>query len=271
MNRKILGAGLLATIGVWLGGCSAPTAVNSELSKLLEANDFTLYTPFRSEDGPGTIFVIAPNQRGQATEFTLSTPDRTFKQSVNYQDLLRPQNVALANELSRKRTFSTSAAAQLLSQVVDMELAGKYASEITITFGAQQRAHLLSQEVLTAHKSDINPTTIETLRFYKSKEQLDNVFFVFETLEVSSLRAVAKIKKEFSGMVSFEQLEPALKAGARLENVNAETFEVSFNSPMLIGYKAVSIPNTIISGAVSPEDVLYSRIETSVINRLKGR
>jgi hypothetical protein len=53
---------LLCVTCLALTGCTEPqSVVQTRLGKLLEANDFTLYTPMRRADYPGTIFVLASN------------------------------------------------------------------------------------------------------------------------------------------------------------------------------------------------------------------
>ncbi len=249
-------------------GCSAPTSMQTELARLLRDNHYTMYTPFRTEDRPATIFSIATDTEGRRTPLTLSSANRTFNDRVNIESLYQLKDTTIADKLTARRTFDTSIAVELLSVMINAELAVKYVEEISIDFGTPQRAWILPEERVTEMKNELRESVADTLRYHRDNGQLKNVFFVWETLEVESLRASAKLKKEFIGKLEAEEIELIAKAGFKIKSTSESTFEISFDSPMMIGYKAAWFPNTLLSNAVSESSVEYERVSADLLYEL---
>src|SRR5438046_418445 len=84
----------LVVLSVCLAGCATPeNAAHSRLAQLLKANGYTLYTPIRAGDYPGTIFVFARNTERETIELTLSPWAQTFQADTG--DLFPPDGQAV--------------------------------------------------------------------------------------------------------------------------------------------------------------------------------
>jgi len=252
-------------------GCSAHRAVTSEFATLLEQNGFTMYTPFRAQDRPGTIFVLAPNERGDITEFTLSTPERTFSDRVDIDRLLQIKDATIGDRLTTSRTFRASIAVDLLSILLDAELLAKYAEAVTIELGTPQRVLVLPREQVAQNRRELRDSTLASLRFYKERDALQSTYLVLEVLEVKSLNAVGTLKSEWKGKVTAKELEPIAKLETTVSTSNDSTFNLSFDKPLYIGYKASRITDTLLGTAVSATEVELPQVPASVIGAIKRR
>ena len=253
-------------------GCSHQSVVQSSLEKILEENQFTLYTPFRTKDFPATIFVLTANHKGHWTEITLSEFDRTF--SVDSSRLFDPkgQPVEFADELSDGFEFDIQLGLELVGLLVHPELGAKYTKKIVIRLGDPKLKHLMSLERLTDVRFDLRDSVSQTLKFIESKEQLENVYIVLETLMVGSLEIELDLKDEFRGKLSLEEIKKIAKLGVSVETNSDGIFTVKSSGPLIIGYKAMQFPDTILRDQVGVGDFEDAKlVEATEFNRIKRK
>jgi len=240
----------------FLVGCgNGPEAVNSKLGRLLEQNGFALYTPFRSNDYPGTVFALARDLHGDLTELTVSTYDRTFTDSVDPATLFQSQDIDFADELRDSFSLEGDIGVDLVSLMLNPEIATKYVESVTISLGDPKKSYQMTLGRLAEVRYDLRDSTKVVLTDWKERGQLNYAYIVMESLEVKGLKAEATLKKEFAGKVSFEQLEPAIKVGAKLSTAGESSFVVEHDAPILIGYKAITIPESLLRTEVSASEL----------------
>ena len=101
---------------------------------------------------------------------------------------------------------------------------------------------------------------------------LDSTYLIIETIEIASLTATGTLKSGIAGEVTAEDLDPIAKAGAKVSYEGGSTYTITFDQPMLIGYKAARIPETILGTAVSATgqaETDYVTVQASTLNQLK--
>ena len=245
--------------------------VKSRLSKLLATHGYSLYFPFRSEDKPGTLFVLATNHNRKYTEFTVSEYGDTF--DVPGKILFDPegQQLAWANELKESFKFSGSAALDLSNAAISAGVSGENIESITMTFGDMTKKYVLPFSRLAAHKDDLNDDVRASLKALKDNGQLNQVYLVMEVLEVSSVNISVSFKRGFKATADFEKVKAIAKGNLKLEITKDGSLSIQRNRVTLIGYKARSFPETILRDEVSAPALTEGLLEASHFNRIKGR
>jgi hypothetical protein len=264
----VLFAILAAALGSFTS-CASQKPLTPLISTL-EDQGYATFTPFRTADGPGTVFVIAANEQGHPAEFTVVESSRLFKDQVDINKLISPQTIAIADTITSSGEVDASAGLSLLSLVVNAEAAAKYATHVSIEFGKPQRKLTLTPERLGANKGELRTSALDTLRFYKARGQLPQAYIVLEVVEVASLSVTATLKSEWIGKITAEKLSDSLTAQGTVNLTGDDAFTVSFASPMLIGYKAARIPETILAPSVSSHSIPFEEVPPQILRTLKG-
>jgi hypothetical protein len=246
----------LLALAVFLGfsGCSPESAMQSRLAKLLESNGYTLYTPFRAADFPGSMFVLANDSRGRPTEFVVSRFNETF--DVPEDELFDQDGdqVQWFDKLGETFNFSSDVGLKLASVLVEPELASKYASTIDISFDDPKRRHVITLAHLGELAPNLATSTKNALREQQRIEQLGNVYLVLETVQVNGLTINVRLKQEFTGKLELEKLRALAKADVEVGAEKEGMISLSSATPLIIGYKAIVVPEAIIGTQVSATD-----------------
>jgi hypothetical protein len=239
-----------------LEGRTPESAMQSRLAKTMEGNGYTLYTPFRTTDYPGSMFVLAKNNKGRVTEFAVQTFDKTF--DVPKDQVFDPNGAAKVqwfDQLKDTFTFGSDIGLELASIAVDADFAGKYVQEVDIKFGDPKLRHFITLARLSELVPNLSKSTKDTLQYLESQGQLDNVYLVLETAQVDSLAINLHLKSEFAGKLKPAELQLLAKTSASVGAEHDGTVSLSFNTPLVIGYKAMAIPQTIVRTQVSAPDL----------------
>lgn len=241
---------VLILTGLVCGGCRTESAGTDRMAAVLREYKYTMYTPFRSEDLPGSIFVIAKDSQGKKTEFLVSSPATTFK--VPTASLYDPKGspVKLFDSLNDSFKVSGSIGADFLSVLVGAKLAAEYAREIGISFDDTQIAHRLELAKLAEYQGQLQESVKKALRMYKDRGQLGSAFLVMETLQVTGMKVTVKLKSGVSAEVAAKKIQGVVDLNAKVEVADAGTLVITSQKPLLIGYKAMSFPESIVGTEV---------------------
>lgn len=239
-----------------LVSCAAPEeAIQDRLSSLLESHGYTAYTPFRTRDLPGSVFVLSRNHKGAWTEFAVSDYHATFDvppASLFDQD---GQEVEFADQLTEEFVFDGSAGLDYAKWLVSAELAGKYARSISMRFSDPKRIHRMTLATLNENKGKLSKSTREVLAAQKEHGTLENAYLVVETLRVQGLSLVLHTGSESSVDVAVAALANGVGAKGRVSHQGGGRIEIRSDRPLVIGYKAIGFPDPLLRDLVSPASV----------------
>ena len=234
-------------------GCNSTpeSAMTSRLATLLEHNGFTLYTPFRTKAYPATVFVLSKNHIGKSTELTISDFDRTF--DVDPETLFVPEGerVEFADELRGNFQFGARAALDVLTVLVSAQAAAKYAKRFVFRVGDPKIVNRITLERLNELAPDLRDAVRRELKNRSKNDELQFVYLVIETLSVGSLEVELELKSEFKAAAALKELEKAANVGVATEMRSEQSIVVRSSQPLLIGYKAISFPATLLRDEVS--------------------
>jgi len=254
-----------------VGCCTPEQLANSRLSQLLETNGYTLYTPFRSSDKPGTLFVMAKNHLGNYTEFTVSPCDGTF--DIPGKIIFDPQGekVVWADDLKETFSFSGSVGVDLLKVGGTLGLSGKDVQTITMSFGPDAKKYVVPFSALTKNKDNLRDDVRKSLADLKEKGQLNQVYLVLEALEVSSVTIKVELTKEFVASADFKKLKAVADAKGEMKIDSTGSLTISSKDSTLIGYKARAFPDTILKTLVSPPILTEEVLPAKELTRMKRK
>jgi len=229
--------------------------MQSRLASLLERNGFTLYTPFRTHDLPGTIFTLSRDHNGRWVEFPVSEYDETF--SVPSATLFPKEGEAVefSDALSETFTFDSSAVLDLASALVNTELASQWSSEFTLQLGDPKRIHRISLARLGGMRDDISDDLRSLLKNREATGILSNAYIVVETLTVENISIKLSVDPRLQGTISAEKLGQLAKANATASLNGNRSIVVESNCPLIIGYKAIQFPSGLLRDSVSSSGV----------------
>lgn len=272
-ERKHVSAFVLCLVALTACGCNdSQSEANRRICALLEANDFTMFTPFRTDDYPGTVFVQAKNHRGRSTEMTLSSFTETF--SVPPGRLFDPngQEVSFVDELNEQFSGSAELDLDIVSVLLKPGMAGKYFSKFSVRFGDPKLVHRMTLARLADVRFDLSDEARQVLSDYKEMDQLKNVYIVVETVTVGSVEIELELKNELRGKTGLEEIKHLAKADVSAETISAGRFKLKIPRRVMIGYKAAAFPDTILRREVSElEPVELEMIRARDFNRMKAK
>jgi len=272
--RFAIGMLLLA---VSTSGCTffAPhpeDVANDRLTELLATYGFVPFIPFKTTDFPGTLFALADGPTGVPTELTISGYQETFTVEPPWSNEVPSQLVALMTELKQDQEVKGSAALSLLESLIHISAGSSTTATVSLRFVAPARVYRLSLSALAALRFELRDDVRAVLQQYKSQGQLDKVFVVLECLQVAGLEATVTVADQTTAEALANDAQSGAKVEAHVSKTGSGSFTVTSSTPLLIGYKAISFPDSILRDQVSLQDQLegYATLEPVDVMRLRG-
>lgn len=264
----------LFMIVLGVGCCSRGAGAASDpLGSVLKANKFTPYTPPRSSDFPGTVFLLAKTTDGITQEALLIPYDELFDlDDIALADVFDPEGeeVVLFNEYEGDVNFGGGASLDLLNVLIKGELAAKYKKNLRLSLGTPQIIHRMPLSRPVVLDGDLSEIAEKTLRIIRERDQLRSVFVVFETLTVDSLKAVVTVEQGFSASVIADEIKEVVDVGVEVDVGAAGQVVIRRDQPVMIGYKAAFFPDTLLSRDVSSEAAELMPITTAKMSQIKS-
>lgn len=264
----------LATILTVFAACgcnSGPKVLQTELAKILEAQGFALYTPFRSEDKPGTMFVFSPDHRGVWREFTVSVYSETF--DAREDELFDSgQRLEFLDEYRNGETLSASIGLELVSVLIHPELATKYAETVHIKL-LDPKIHLrMTDNHLERLSSRLNSETRRSLDRRLRDGSIEHVYMVRETLQVAGIEAKVTLKSEFTGDLGLEKIKEIAKLNASVSKASETVISVVSKGPLLIGHKSITLPSSLVDPTVGiGGEVTFEKLSAADVREIKSK
>jgi RNAse (barnase) inhibitor barstar len=228
--------------------------MDTKLAQILENNGYTLYTPFRTTDYPGVLFILTKNHQGRVTEFTVAKVDETF--TVPREQLFDEKGDSVDWFSELKDTFDFSADAGLqLTGLFDLKAGGNYVSSLDIQFKDPKLRHLISFKRLSELAPNLSTGVKNVLHDFKQKGQLDNVFLVLETVRVAGMKTTIHLKQGLSAEAGLKKLKEIANVNADLKIATGDSITLSSDNPLIIGYKAMIVPETFLATQISAADL----------------
>lgn len=271
--RNLAARILMCAMSIAASGCfDTQSVVQSRISKILEGNDFTMFTPFRTDDYPGTVFVQAKNHKGRSTEMTISSFTETF--SVPPWKLFDPngQEVSFVDELNEQFRGSAELDLDIISVLLKPGVATTYFSDFVVRFGDPKLVHRMTLARLADVRFDLSDQVRQALSELKEKDQLRNVYIVVETVTVGSVEIELELKNELRGKTGLEDIKNLVKADVSVQTESKGCFTIKSPHRIMIGYKAASFPDTILRREVSElEPLKLEMVRAKDFNRIKAK
>lgn len=230
-----------------LGACQQPQrAGQNAIAKSLEGYGYSMYTPFRTSDLPGTIFVLSRNHKGKFTELAIANYKDTFKVPPSRLFPQEGQVVETYDELRQQFSVGGDLGAELLTVLVRAEASGKWSRTMTMRFADPKKIYTMTLARLAAVQDQLDESVKIALRDIKDRGQLQSVYVVLEALQVAGLEIDLVVKDEFKADVTADNIKEALKVTAAVESKGDGAFTIKATQPMLLGYKAITFPDSIL-------------------------
>jgi hypothetical protein len=256
-----------------LASCRSPhreAGGDNTLRLLLEAHGYALYTPFRSSDMPGSFFVIARDHFGHATELSLASTEQAFK--VAPARVYNPdgQIAGMIDNLGSEFSGSGSVGVSLASLLLDASIAADTVTRATITLVKPKKIYRLELAKLAELRDQLSEPLRKTLKEYRDSKQLQSVFVVVEVLQVSGLKLELVVESGVEAKATADKLSKALTANATLKVDDKNHVNIDLAAPMLIGYKAITVPTSLLDTAIATGTLSgYVEVTAEEMNGLK--
>ncbi len=88
---------------------------------------------------------------------------------------------------------------------------------------------------------------------------------------VNSIDLEIELKDEFSGKLGLEKIKKIVKLDAEVEKKTEKSFSINCSTPLIIGYKAMSFPDTILADEVSASDIDMTPISAEDFYTIKSK
>jgi hypothetical protein len=234
--------------------------MNSKLAEILEQNGYTMYTPFRTTDFPGSLFFLTTNHLGRVTEWTVAEFDKTF--DVPRAELFneKGEGVDWFSKLTQSFSFDAGAGLQLASGLLDLQSKGEYISTVEIEFVDPKLKHVISLEHLAQLAPNLSDSVRNLLRNMKQNGQLENVFLVLETVQVGGVKATVRLSPRFSAEARAQKLKELVDLNANFKIASDDSVTLSADKPLIIGYKAMLVPESFLSTQIAAPDVQKAEV-----------
>jgi hypothetical protein len=262
---------LLALGVMMLSGCATrpEKLAQSRLAKMLGQSGYSLYTPARSEDYPGTIFAYARNTEGKTIELTLSSWNQTFTADTSELFPAEGVPVDIGQKITETNSFNTLLAAEFLKPVLNLSNVIDYIKGVNVEFGSDQRKHVMTLATLEKFRNKFQNDTKAALERFKRRGELDHIYLVLETFSVDSASIELLVKSGFEGKVSVDKIKPLANAQLDVKTATDRQFTLKFSKPMIVGYKAIRFSDAILSGVVSPPPIKAVFLTPEEIEKIK--
>jgi len=273
MNCKplVLIISAIAFFALVLGGCASPDhAGKSELSRVLKGYGYTMYTPLRTQDLPGTVFVLGKTNKNRSAEMRVSKYDSTF--TVPASELFDPHGDPVQTFTQLDRTFSVGSklAVDVLTYLVSGELSGTWAREIRMTWNDPKVLHTMDLATLAGLQGQISPNVRVALSDLRDLGLLRHIYLVIETIQVGGIELEIVLKDEFKASVTADKIKQAVNVAASVETMNNGRFLIRSETPLLLGYKAISFPGSILRNEVGVRPLSdYDVLTAEDMDRIK--
>lgn len=255
-------------------GCNktGPMVLQTELAEILEAQGFALYTPFRSDDKPGTIFVFSPDYRGVWREFTVSVYSDTFAAREDELFDKNGQQLEFLDEYTNGETLSASIGFELVSVLIHPELATKYAETVHVRL-LDPKIHLrMTDNHLERLSSRLSSETRRSLDRRLRDGSIEHVYMVRETLQVAGIEAKVTLKSEFTGDLGLEKIQEIAKLNASVSKESETVISVVSKGPLLIGHKSITLPSSLVDPTVGiGGEVTFEKLSAADVREIKSK
>lgn len=152
-------------------------------------------------------------------------------------------------------SWSAGAALSLLDPVAKFGLDAKDVREVNIHIGPGQRKYVLSLEHLEKLRAELASNTRSTLRFYKTRNQLDQCYLIMEVYEADSTSISINLNSSISAEAAVDKIKAVADASLKVSVGRTGEVVLTSTAPRLIGYKALKVNDTVFSDLVSPPKI----------------
>ncbi len=222
--------------------------LRKELRKDLAVNGYTLYTPFRTDAEPGTIFVFTKDKDHVGKEFVLSQWEETFA-IMQDEAFLKTNNVAFEN-LTNYFSLGADLSVNILKPVMSIGADFAKTNGLQIKFGQLLESHYVSISDLFKKRDQLTQPVRGALSFFAKQKQLDSCYIILETVTAPSVNLKVTAETGAGGTFSADKLTTylGLKAGVHYKKISEA--ELVIETPIIIGYKAWRISDSFVDWKV---------------------
>lgn len=231
---------------------------------------WTLFTPFREQDFPGSVFVFAKAFDGSSQEFTVSNYDRLFE-GVDLDRILFEdrQLTTLFDQYSTSATSGLSLSLSAIQSIASLSFSHKFQQTVNVKLSQPHYIYRLTDERFIDNRPYLRDTVLAALRDRKERGQLQYTFIVMEAIQVAGVSVTVELKPEWNAGLSTVEIAELESLELSFNSENKSNFTLTMNSPTVIAYKAASIPESLLRTSISPADVEFEVIPSSILKAVK--
>ncbi len=230
-----------------VAGCGPKITLESTLKDI----GYSAFSPFRTDDYPGTIIVWMNNHDNWSTEYVVASHQESFSlpPGKSIDDYYRVQAVAVVDKLTHKFDFDASLGVEFVSFLINPKLAAEYAKTITISLLDDKKAYELTFVTAGDLRTLMNPSLKRELNALAETGELPNAYLVMAVLQVGGIEIELTLKDKFVADVGLEKIKEIAKLDAAVTFKSESTYVLKHHKPILIGYKALPIPRSVFATA----------------------